>query len=192
MARTAALPIFQNPAHDRESNSHAILISIWFFSPLKLLKGCGFDSRIYGKSYIASLVACCRIRYGNKHRKTRIELQLVLIYTHFFCTSMIRLEYTNVASNNFISNCLRHITLFTIFLFFIIFIHFRLLYILHHVCILACEGSDIKPEMQLCKMSPFYSYNWISWRLIIFNRNTQPLFFLNITPCWLIEIFICI
>jgi len=27
-ARTAALPIFQNPAHDRESNPHAIVIRI--------------------------------------------------------------------------------------------------------------------------------------------------------------------
>jgi len=31
MARTAALPFFQNPAHDRESNPHAILIRILFF-----------------------------------------------------------------------------------------------------------------------------------------------------------------
>jgi len=64
------------------------------------------------------------------------------------------------------------ILLCLLFLFFIIFIHFRLLYILHHVCILACEGWDIKPEVQLCKMSPFYSYNWTSWRLNIFSRNT--------------------
>jgi len=36
MARTAALSLFPNPAHDRESNPHAILIRIWFFSSLKL------------------------------------------------------------------------------------------------------------------------------------------------------------
>jgi len=36
MARTAALLFFQNPALDRESNPHAILIPIWLFSPLKL------------------------------------------------------------------------------------------------------------------------------------------------------------
>jgi len=30
-ARTAALSFFQNPALDRESNQHAILILIWFF-----------------------------------------------------------------------------------------------------------------------------------------------------------------
>jgi len=35
-ARTAALLFLKNPAHDRESNPHAILIRIWFFSPLKL------------------------------------------------------------------------------------------------------------------------------------------------------------
>jgi len=35
-ARTAALSFFQNPAHDRESNPHVILIRISFFSPLKL------------------------------------------------------------------------------------------------------------------------------------------------------------
>jgi len=47
-ARTAALSFFQNPAHDHESNPHAILIRIWFFSPLNLQKGYGLDSRIYG------------------------------------------------------------------------------------------------------------------------------------------------
>ena len=30
-ARTAAIQFFQNSAHDRESNPHAILIRIWFF-----------------------------------------------------------------------------------------------------------------------------------------------------------------
>jgi len=35
-ARTAALPFFQNPAFDHESNPHAIIIRIWFFTPLKL------------------------------------------------------------------------------------------------------------------------------------------------------------
>jgi len=35
-ACTAALSCFQNPAHDRESNPHAILIRIWCFSPPKL------------------------------------------------------------------------------------------------------------------------------------------------------------
>ena len=30
--------------------STANLIRIWFFSPLKLLKGCGLDSRIYGSN----------------------------------------------------------------------------------------------------------------------------------------------
>jgi len=34
--RTAALSFFQNPVHDHESNPHAIVIRIWFFSPLKL------------------------------------------------------------------------------------------------------------------------------------------------------------
>jgi len=46
-ARTAA-PFFQNPALDRESNLHSIVIHVGFFSPLKLWKGCGLDSRIYG------------------------------------------------------------------------------------------------------------------------------------------------
>jgi len=36
MARTAAVTFFQNPAHDREYNPHAILIRIWFFSPSAL------------------------------------------------------------------------------------------------------------------------------------------------------------
>jgi len=36
MARTAALSFFQNPAHDRKSNLHAIIIRIRFFSPLTL------------------------------------------------------------------------------------------------------------------------------------------------------------
>jgi len=48
IARTAAPSFFQNPALDRESNPHAIVIRIRFFSPLKLQKGCGLDSRIYG------------------------------------------------------------------------------------------------------------------------------------------------
>jgi len=48
MARTVAPSFFQNPALDRESNPHAIVTHIWFFSPLKLYKGCGLDSRIYG------------------------------------------------------------------------------------------------------------------------------------------------
>ena len=48
-ARTAALSFFQNPAHDGESNPHAILIRIRFFSPLKLWKERGLDSRIYGR-----------------------------------------------------------------------------------------------------------------------------------------------
>jgi len=30
------LSFFQTPAHDCESNPHAILIDIWFFSPPKL------------------------------------------------------------------------------------------------------------------------------------------------------------
>jgi len=36
MARTVALSFFQNPALDCESNPHAIIIHIWFFSPLQL------------------------------------------------------------------------------------------------------------------------------------------------------------
>jgi len=36
MTSTAALSFFQNPALDREFNLLAILICIWFFSPLKL------------------------------------------------------------------------------------------------------------------------------------------------------------
>ena len=51
-ARTAALSFFQNPALDGESNPHAILNRTWFFIPLKLQKGCGLDSRIYGKSQL--------------------------------------------------------------------------------------------------------------------------------------------
>jgi len=35
-AHTAAVSFFQNPVHDRESNPHAIIICVWFFSPLKL------------------------------------------------------------------------------------------------------------------------------------------------------------
>jgi hypothetical protein len=35
-AGTAALSFFQNPALNRKSNPHAIVIHIWFFSPLKL------------------------------------------------------------------------------------------------------------------------------------------------------------
>jgi hypothetical protein len=45
--RTAAVSFFQNPALDRISNPHAILIRIWFFSSLKLQKWCGLDWRIY-------------------------------------------------------------------------------------------------------------------------------------------------
>jgi len=36
MVFTAAVSFFQNPTHNRESNPHAILIHIWFFSSLKL------------------------------------------------------------------------------------------------------------------------------------------------------------
>ena len=35
-ARTVALSFFQNPTLNCESNPHAIIIRIWFFSPLKL------------------------------------------------------------------------------------------------------------------------------------------------------------
>jgi len=35
-ARTVVLSFFQNPALDCESNPHAILIRIWFFSLPKL------------------------------------------------------------------------------------------------------------------------------------------------------------
>jgi len=34
MTRTVALSFFQNPAHDRASNPHAILIRIWLFLTL--------------------------------------------------------------------------------------------------------------------------------------------------------------
>jgi len=33
---TARTSFFQNPALDRESNPHAIVIRVWFFSPRKL------------------------------------------------------------------------------------------------------------------------------------------------------------
>ena len=65
-ARTAALSFFQNPAHDRESNPHAILICIWFFSPLKLYKGCGLDSRIYGIKHHEPIELCSSVL--NTHR----------------------------------------------------------------------------------------------------------------------------
>ena len=68
-------------------------------------------------TYITSLITCHRISNGNKHRKTSIKLKLVLIYTLFLYTSMILLENIHFASNNFISNCLRHIILF-IFIFY--------------------------------------------------------------------------
>jgi hypothetical protein len=43
-----ALLFFQNPSLERESNPHAILIRIWFFSPLKLQKVCELDWTIHG------------------------------------------------------------------------------------------------------------------------------------------------
>jgi len=39
MACTAALSFSQNPAHDRESNPYAILISIWFLALWNCKKG---------------------------------------------------------------------------------------------------------------------------------------------------------
>ena len=39
MARTAALSFFQNQAHNRESNPHAILIRIWFLALWNCKKG---------------------------------------------------------------------------------------------------------------------------------------------------------
>jgi hypothetical protein len=43
------------------------------------------------------------------------ELKLVMIYTHFLCTPMIRLQRTYVSSKNFKSNCLHNIIIFNVF-----------------------------------------------------------------------------
>jgi hypothetical protein len=51
-ARTAALSFFQNPALDRESNPHAILIRVWFLVLWNCKKGWGLDSRIYGSPHL--------------------------------------------------------------------------------------------------------------------------------------------
>jgi hypothetical protein len=80
-ARTAALSFFQNPALDREFNPHAILIHVWFFSPLKQQKGCGLDSRIYGNRRLISdrveilflchhIITGCRTRNATRHEST--------------------------------------------------------------------------------------------------------------------------
>ena len=44
------------------------------------------------------------------------ELKVVLFYMHVFYASFISLQYIQVASKNFTSNCLRHIILFNVLL----------------------------------------------------------------------------
>jgi hypothetical protein len=63
---------------------------------------------------------------GSKYCKTVKKLKLVLLFSHFFCTLMMRLQYLHSISKNFISNVLHHI-LFIIFLTFYKhqFMHFR-------------------------------------------------------------------
>ena len=82
---------------------------------------------------------------------------------------MIRLEYTHVVSNNFISKCLRHITLFTIFYYIHTFQAF--IYFAPCVFILVCERWDIKPEMQLCK-SPLFIF--FLWCFSLYKDTTPP------------------
>jgi hypothetical protein len=80
---------------------------------------------------------------------------------------MIQLQYTHIASQNFISNCLHQIILVNIFdvlqtsnfnrnivhLLVIInkfkFYVLGILYLLHCMCILNRKGGDLKPEIQL-------------------------------------------
>jgi hypothetical protein len=66
-----------------------------------------------------------------------------------FSASLTRLQYTLIDSKNFVSNCLRRIILFIILWRLIDFmLHISgILYFLR--CILACEGWNLRPEIQL-------------------------------------------
>jgi hypothetical protein len=86
-ALTAALSFFQNPTLDRESNPHAILIRIWIFSPLKMYKACGLDSRIYGvasQSVVESswnVMAHCDARDGKWRGNWRMDYVASTLHT---------------------------------------------------------------------------------------------------------------
>ena len=85
-------------------------------------------------------------RISNRIKTLQYKM-LVLLYLHLFDTPVIQLQYLcmHVTSKNFISNYQLHIIYFIDLKLYIL----GMVYLSHYMCIVACEGCDVKPEVPL-------------------------------------------